>query len=102
MNIKRLLQTSTLLFLLSPVHSYAVGHDRIVPVEFDHYFEAALRVYKATIPPSINTSELFYDFMEKKWQQKQCSGETECSRLGMRVASEFANNLKTREDDAKL
>ena len=102
MNIKRLLQTSTLLFLLSPVHAFAVGHDRIVPLEFDQYINAALRVYKATIPPSINTSELFYDFMERKWQQKQCTYETECRSLGMRVAAEFANNYNVRDEDAKL
>jgi len=102
MNIKRLLQTSTLLFLLSPVHAFADTPERLVPVEFDQYINAALRVYKATIPPSINTSELFYDFMERKWQQKQCTAEKECLNLGMRVATEFANNYHTRDNNADL
>ena len=102
MNIKRLLQTSTLLFLLSPVHGFTSESNRLVPVEFDQYINAALRVYKATIPPSINTSEMFYDFMEKKWQQKQCTDETDCSSLGMKVATEFANNYNVRDEDAKF
>lgn len=92
MNIKRLIQTTFLsLFLLSPVHAA----ERIVPVEFDYYINAALRVYMDTIPPSVNTSELFYNFMERKWQQKQCKDESECKRLGIRVAHEFASNYNS-------
>lgn len=92
MNIKRLSQMAIIgLFLISPAHANA----SVVPVEFDYYINAALKVYMATIPPSVNTSELFYNFMERKWQQKQCQTENECQKLGIRVAHEFASNYRT-------
>ncbi|MGS1687105.1 hypothetical protein GHT72_028290 (plasmid) [Klebsiella pneumoniae] len=65
--------------------------DRPVQKEFDDYINAALQVYITTIPPSVNTSELFYNYMERKWRQKQCRSESECAKLGIRVAYEFAS-----------
>lgn len=94
MDIKRLSQATALaLFLFSPGHS-AIAANSIVPAEFDYYINAALKVYMETIPPSVNTSELFYNFMQQKWQEKQCKSEHECQKLGIRVAHEFASNYR--------
>ena len=94
MNIKRLIKTTIFsLLMLSPVHS-SYAADLLVPGEVDYYINAALRVYMDTIPPSVNTSELFYNYMERKWQQKQCKDESECKLLGIRVAHEFASNYR--------
>lgn len=89
MNIKRISQAMMFgLLILSPA-SHA-DRNTVVPKEFDYYINAALQVYLDTIPPSVNTSELFYNYMERKWQQKQCHTEPECKHLGYRVANEFA------------
>lgn len=89
MNIKRI--SKALMFGLLILSPSSHADDRsVVAKEFDYYINAALQVYLDTIPPSVNTSELFYNYMERKWQQKQCKSEPECKRLGLRVASEFA------------
>ena len=90
MNIKRI--SKALMFGLLILSPASQAEDRsVVAKEFDYYINAALQVYLATIPPSVNTSELFYNYMERKWQQKQCKSEPECKRLGLRVATEFAS-----------
>ena len=76
------------LLILSP--SSHADDRSVVAKEFDYYINAALQVYLDTIPPSVNTSELFYNYMERKWQQKQCQTKPECTKLGLRVANEFA------------
>ena len=90
MNIKRI--SKALMFGLLILSPSSHADDRsVVAKEFDYYINAALQVYLDTIPPSVNTSELFYNYMERKWQQKQCKSEPECKRLGLRVATEFAS-----------
>lgn len=94
MNIKRTsLAIMFGLFVLST--QPAVAATNPVAKEFDYYINAALKVYIDTIPPSINTSEIFLNYMEKKWRQKQCSTQYECQNLGVRVAHEFASNYNT-------
>jgi len=94
MSIKRLAQVLVLgSFLLSPTTQAQPNSP--VPKEFDYYINAALKVYLDVIPPSINTSELFYSYMQQSWQKKKCGTEPECQRLGVRVAHEFASNYRT-------
>lgn len=61
------------------------------PIEFDYYINAALKVYIDVVPPSINTSEIFLSYMQEKWRQKPCLSEGECTKMGLRVAHEFAS-----------
>ncbi|URQ04387.1 RI membrane protein [Klebsiella phage BL02] len=89
MNIKRI--SMAVLFGLLMMTPTTHAADRPVQKEFDDYINAALQVYITTIPPSVNTSELFYNYMERKWRQKQCRSESECAKLGIRVAYEFAS-----------
>lgn len=93
MSIKRISQALLVgLVLLTPATQANAGST--VPKEFDYYINAALQVYLDVIPPSINTSELFYNFMERKWQDKKCGTQPECQKLGVRVAHEFASNYR--------
>lgn len=94
MSIKRISQALMLaLLLLTPATQAHAGAQ--VPKEFDSYINAALKVYLDVIPPSVNTSELFYTYMERSWQNRKCKEESECQRLGIRVAHEFASNYRS-------
>ncbi|QJI53183.1 hypothetical protein EBPL_00142 [Enterobacter phage EBPL] len=95
MNIKRISQAMMFgLLILSPA-SHA-DRNTVVPKEFDYYINAALQVYLDTIPPSVNTSELFYNYMERKWQQKQCRTEPECKHLGICYYSSFVRDERCK------
>lgn len=92
--IKRISQALLIgLLLVTPATQAQTGNP--VAKEFDYYINAALKVYLDTIPPSINTSELFYNYMEQSWRQKKCGTEPECRKLGVRVAHEFASIYRT-------
>ncbi|QDH49093.1 hypothetical protein PHYNN_198 [Pantoea phage Phynn] len=93
MSIKRISQALMLGLLLSS--SATQAHDGSIPKEFDSYINAALKVYLDVIPPSVNTSELFYTYMERSWHDRKCKEESECRRLGVRVAHEFASNYRS-------
>lgn len=88
MNIKHIARTAVLgLALLIP----ATQANQHVPQDFDSYINAALVVYSNHIPPSIQTSEQFYNYLEARWHFLQCRSTPECSRLGSSVAWEFAS-----------
>lgn len=88
MNIKRSLKALLIALVLVVPATQANANP---PRDYESYINAALVVYANVIPPSIKTSEQFYNYVTARWHFLQCRSTSECERLGSSVAYEFAD-----------